>query len=157
MIIYLLNSFPMHNPNSFAHAFLCVSHAFLRRSYVFFNSCVWSFLYFKGAPQSCTFLCTYRIKNVKTFSIPMFLLFLGFQREVKKQTRSKQTWQCCMHENRHMTSLPPHHLKMTIQGELLYWGRKGLSIVHVRLAIWCIALDNCGVWIIENLTTTSAW
>jgi hypothetical protein len=61
-IIYLLNSFPMLYPNSFGHAFLCVSrssilhmHSYKNPTVFFFNSYICLIIpVFQKGPQSCT-------------------------------------------------------------------------------------------------------
>jgi hypothetical protein len=133
-IIYLLNSFPMLYPNSFGHAFLCVSRSsilhmhsyknptvFFQFVYMFDHSCISkgpSILYFGPDLNKCVnAACT------KTFAA----------------TLSFEFW------------------KWQYKAIFVWRKKKGLSIIHVLLAIRCIALDKCGVWIIENLTTTSAW
>lgn len=60
-IIYLLNSFPMLYPNSFGHAFLCVSQSSILHTHsyknptFFFNSYICLIIpVFQKGPQSCT-------------------------------------------------------------------------------------------------------
>jgi hypothetical protein len=155
------------------------SHAFLKNPTFSQFLCVIISMFQRG-PQS--YFSMYMIKDVTTFypyicifysyvlydilslhfyfSIPEFLESwvpesshrLKNGRDLNKRgnaaCKKTDTW----------LSLPPHHLNFESgnTGRSLY-EKKGLSIIHVLLAIRCIALDKCGVWIIENLTTTSTW